>query len=310
MTEYNLGLVFHEADFGSIQEYETIKFVISGIIKILEYQLTSRMGNLKVPNESDISIAFYSPKSVEALDPFNDQYVSTRHSNDVTFRDTSMYYKNEFNYRKKFDPLQFKDLAIANVEVVDGIPFALPVFDIRKISSSRIREVRDILLDMYYEGLKAVIACFDGDISNFENTFKSVKSQNWYLEKPIGDIVQSRGNAPSKAQLIVRWEPDYIYHTARIFNDDGSTQDILFMIYWRLIGSNFFNHPGRLSWVNKETLKYIPKSRDDYRFVFDVNKGPIDFSYYFEPPRNRADTFYTHLLRDHEDGSRKILYLN
>lgn len=309
MSSLNFDLIFDERDF---PEYEVVNKVIRGISKILEYQLFSELDESWVHQNTFISVYYYSPESIQTLKPFNDlpRLNAMPLDGGITLQDYSDSDEKVYFFRKKFDANQFRDLAAAEIEVDEGIPFALVVYDINKVEAARIQEVRNILLDMYYESLKQVAQCIDLDVSILEKAYQSTKNKKWFIEQEVGEIVCSRGKTLSKAQLIARWEPDYIFHSARIFEDDGSSRDILFMIYWRLVSGEFFNAPGRLSWVNKNTLKFIPNYRDEYRLVFDVNKGPIDFSYYFEPPRSRATKFYDHLLTDDEPYERKILYLN
>ena len=304
------SFTFNEKDS---PEFEIIRSIIIRISDILEYQLCSEIGNAWLPYNTTISVSFYCSESIQTFQPFynNLRLISGNLGvGEISVREQPKSTVKEYYFRKEFDPDQFRDLASAEIDADEGIPFAIPMHDTRLISSDRKQDIRDTLLNMYYEGLKEVSKFVNVDLSVLKSAYETTKSQSWFIEQSIGEIVSSTGKIPSKAQLIARWEPDYLFHSARIFEEDGSTRDVLFMIYWRLISKDFFNNPGRLSWINKNTLKFIPKHQDEYRFVFDINKGPIDFSYYFDPPRCRATKFYDHLLEDNEPYERKVLYLN
>jgi len=231
MSSLNFDLIFDERDF---PEYEVVNKVIRGISKILEYQLFSELDESWVHQNTFISVYYYSPESIQTLKPFNDlpRLNAMPLDGGITLQDYSDSDEKVYFFRKKFDANQFRDLAAAEIEVDEGIPFALVVYDINKVEAARIQEVRNILLDMYYESLKQVAQCIDLDVSILEKAYQSTKNKKWFIEQEVGEIVCSRGKTLSKAQLIARWEPDYIFHSARIFEDDGSSRDILCKILY------------------------------------------------------------------------------
>jgi len=295
-----IGCSIGEADY---PEYEMVRIIISGISDILEHQLYSRLIGWINPVEIKIGITYHSNGTYSAI---SNKYASYFVPRPVPFelnkietvvpQRKSHGSATKYELIKLYDCHQFRDLAISEVEVQEGLPFVFPVYDIRKIAPERIQEVRDILLSMYYSGLKEVGEFIGLDLDILKKAYEETKCESWFIEKPIGEIVSSRGKNPSKAQLVARWDPDYIYHYARISNEDGSFRDLLFMVYWRMIGGGFFNDPGRLSWIDKTTLKFIPKGRSEYRIAFKTDRGPIDFSYYYEAPQRRAGKFYSHVM--------------
>lgn len=201
----------------------------------------------------------------------------------------------KYSFLKLTNLKQFSDLASCEV-FSNGEPFPFTSYDIHKLNPKRVLEVRNILLDLYYNGLKEIGDFIGANQIILDNAYNGVRDRNWFTKESIGNIVLSRGKSPRKAQLVALWETDFIYHIARVFQDDGTSIDVVFMIYWRNLRRRLFESPGKLSWINYETLKFIPKSADDYSFAFKVDKGAIDFAYYLNPNGKRAFQFCTHLI--------------
>jgi len=308
------GFTYDRNDFDI---HENMRWVIGGILKILEHQFLPKLSEWSTFEDKQITIVYHNFGDLSKNDEVKACYsqkvncpIEFRKINIKTPRKSNDDGATEYILIGETDLDQFLDLEEAMVSVNEGVPFAVPVYDISKIRSERVQEVRDLILGFYYEGLKAIEKEIGANPQVLDQAYMETKKEAWFLEKEVGDIVLSRGKNPSKAQLIARWEPDYIYHSAKLFKDDGSSEDLLFMVYWRMIGGAFFENPGRLSWMNSNTLKFIPKRNDDYRIAFEVDKGPIDFSYYYDPPRCRATKFYSHLSEAAQEEGTNTIRMN
>jgi len=189
---------------------------------------------------------------------------------------------------------EFKDLGGAIDCVEPGKDFAIPVNNVRNIPEDLLIETRQKLILAIYEALQRISQNLGLDMRVLELACEAVRADKWYVERDIGAPVTGRGKDAVTAQLIGRWEPDYVYHYARLFDESDHHRDVLFMIYWRSVGLHLLDNPGRLSWSGQNELKYIPTSRDEFRLAFKTNKGDVDFGYYFDPPQRRSSIFYAH----------------
>ena len=287
--------------------HEDMNWVLSGISKILQHQLYPKLKGWTTFDDKYISIEFNNLKNSD-FDNVNSMCFHEIKIQEPKKSADGGITKHQLGIEINLD--QFLDLEAAMIDVDEGVPFALPIYDIHQLEPYRIKEVRDLVLDYYYAGLEHIGSVIDADFDVLKKAFDKTRAESWYVEKEIGEVVLSRGKNPSKAQLIARWEPDYIYHYARVFKEDGTSEDLLFMVYWRMIGGAFFEDPGRLSWMNSNTLKFIPNRSDDYRIAFKVDKGPIDFSHYYDPPRRRATKFYSHLSEAAQEEGTNTIRMN
>lgn len=312
MVNLHVGFGLSETDY---PEYETVRLILGGIEKILEYQFFSKLNHWTDLENIEIDIIYHSKGSYCDIVKKNANYFVSRPPpfilDEISITEGRKTSNNtRYALHKIYDCFQFRDLAQAEVEVKKGVPFVFPVYDINKIPEKRIQEVRDEILELYYLGLKEIGENTGANQGVLDRAYEATKCEPWFVEKTIGDIIYSRGKNPSRAQLFARWIPDYVYHYARLFKEDGSWEDMLFMVYWRMVGSRLLENPGHLSWVDKSTLKFIPKNRSDYRIAFKVDKGPIDFSYYYDEPQRRAGRFYSHVADLAELGGSNIVRMN
>jgi len=252
----NLGIPGN-LHFGFATDPGDLGTILDGIAKIISYQLSNHLVDRWHKSNPDISVQFISQSSLDYVRTHNEKYFSKRMKINLAMDEVSVADDdpNDFSasFSTEIDFTKF-DFLLAAVEMVDeGVEFAIPVNNIRKISPDEIIEVRKVILDEIFKALSIISKEIGADIELLEKTCEAVKREPWFIEREMGDVVLSRGKNPRKAQLIGRWEPDYVYHTARIFDDVEGPKDILFMIYWRMVGIGLLRSPGRLSWIDKET---------------------------------------------------------
>jgi len=312
MVNVNIGFGLSEIDY---PEYEIVRLILGGIEDVLQYQFFLRLYDWVEQENIEIDLSYHSKGSYEKIVSTNANYFVSRPPpfvlDEVAITEGRKSSNNtRYTLHKIFDCFRFRDLAEAEIEVKKGVPFVFPVYDLNKIPEKRIKEVKDEILELYYLGLKEIGEEIGARQDRLDRAYTETKCEPCFVEKIIGDMVYSRGKNPSCAQLFARWTPDYVHHYARLFKEDGSWEDFLFMVYWRVLGVGLLENPGRLSWVDKSTLKYIPKNRSDYRIAFKVDKGPIDFSYYYEEPRRRAGRFYSHVMDVAESEGSNTVRMN
>lgn len=308
---FSAGFSFHAAEGDKIKY---TSFVVSGMIQILKYRLLTELDGWLDPKDVEISIVFISQIEFDMAKQKHKDSL-TKKPFLITLDEIDVFVPvrklqgtaTSYTLRTIADLQPFLDLA--NALVTPDTENSNLVYNVRKLRPERLREVNAALLMMIYEGLKRVARHIGADIEVLDAAFSKVRKTDWFIEQKIGDIVSSRGKNPRRAQFIVRWEPDYIYHYARLFHDDGTYDDLLFMVYWRWVGGWLIETPGRLSWMNQDTLKFIPASRENYRFAFKVDQGPIDFSAYADPLQPNF-AYYHSLAPRHRDGATPLLYLN
>jgi len=114
---------------------------------------------------------------------------------------------------------------------------------------------KDNLLDEIFKGLKIISQEIGADINILKNACEAVKSEPWFIERKIGLEVLSQHNNPRKTQLVGRWEPDYLHYTAHIFDEGKPPKSVRFMTHWRAVSYSMLENPGRLSWIDRDTLK-------------------------------------------------------
>jgi len=295
---------------------ENLGLILSGISKIISYQLSIHLKDKWHELNPDISIIFLTSKWIDEVKIYNEGIFSKR--NKIHYKIDTPFIKQGQGGKLSADLFtitdldKHKDLLMAVERVSEDCEFAVPVNDIRKISVKRILEVRRNLLDEIFKGLKIISQEIGADINILKNACEAVKSEPWFIERKIGLEVLSQHNNPRKTQLVGRWEPDYLHYTAHIFDEGKPPKSVRFMTHWRAVSYSMLENPGRLSWIDRDTLKFIPRSRDDYRYAFKVDQGDVDFSYYYDTPQIRATTFYSHILDAMKKNGEKgnVLRLN
>jgi len=207
----------------------------------------------------------------------------------------------------------FEGLSTAKVMDIDSQSLenygrTRPIFDLRRLDNKYIQSVRNDILKRFYNSLDRVYRYFDVERNHLKEAYKAVKKMPWYIEDEIGDIVLSRGASSRKAQLIGRWRGQFVYYIARVYNNDHEFKDIIFNIIWRprSINQKF----GRLVWVNKNTLRFVPSYKESVRMEFQVDGDAIKFPYYEKPWEKIRKTEGNVWLGEKIESVNNIIKLN
>jgi len=300
----------------SFKHAEDLGMILFGITKIITHQLSVYLKDKWHKLNPDIHIIFLSPAWIDEVNVHNAGVFSKRNKIQYTIDRTYISQKElgEFSVSisKVMDFDRYKDLLVAVERVSVEREFPIPVNDIYKVPINRILDVRRELVDEIYQALILISKEIDANLNILKKACAAVKTEAWFIEKEIGTEVLSRHKIPRKAQLVGRWDPDYLHYTALIFDEDEPPKSVKFMTHWRAVGYHLLDQPGRLSWIDRNTLKFIPKSRNDYRFAFKVDQGDVDFSYYYTSPQTRASVFYSHILdvMEQDGNETNVLRLN
>lgn len=294
-----------------------ITLVLQSINKTIHYQFIPLLDGWLQDDNIEISIGLESQDTYAAhVKKKADRFVSQPPDYELfkpqkyTEKNKNGGVKVEYGVSYPINMQQFLGLAQTEIISSKGRKFALPVFSVESIGLQKLKHIRRRMIEIIYDALVKFSEHVVSNNAVLDAAYQMVLNEDWFIEKTIGDVVYSEEDEPNKVQLISRWEPDYIYHIARITPYEGDVYDLLFMVYWRAVSWDFFERPGSLSWINSNTLKFKPNSRGDRDLSFKIDRGPIDFSYYFEEPRHRSQQFIIHLLEDPSAVNKRHLKLN
>ena len=216
-------------------------------------------------------------------------------------------------------------LSAAEVMVQDGVPFAVPVFDVQLLDCVAMNELKRFLLRELEHGIRIFCEAHGGDLCCLEEAVSEVKSLPLYIECDIGPWIAAPSSADGSvepgsscgvsARLSVRWVPDEVTMVVQLRNptgtqhpEEGVCKSFPLTVYWRSLSPQLIADPGMIEWIDETRLRYISYV-DKLCLVLDIDKPPADFSYYHEPPRRRALNF-AQIFRETRVGGKRGFAVN
>jgi len=208
----------------------------------------------------------------------------------------------------------FSDVLAAKVKAVDPQTLKLfghkkPIFDLRRLDKKTVQLIRNELLERIYRSILRIYKYLGFDQTNLKNSYQSTKKKKWIFEEQIGSPVFSRGKLKRKAQFIRRWEGQFVYAIARITDSNNVFRDFIFDVMWQ--PRSIDNETGRLSWMNKKTLIYLPKYEHITKLAFNVDGEELQFPFISKPwikPREKGGGNIH--LGDWQESTKNTVNLN
>lgn len=296
-----------------------IRDILSDFCEMINRQLISEMEDdealkkfsltldFRTKNNVKSILAEYAEKAMPETPPFVVRGILVLNSRFMPSKISHIVFTDYIDL-KDFDYLLTAEVAESDEQHLELYGGQKSIYDFRRIDKKNKKRLKDDILKRVYNHINTIYKHLNFDRSHLKKAYQKVKRMPWYVEKEIGPLAVSKGKDSRSAQLVLRWELDFTYYIARIYDLDGKPSDYIFDIIWR--PRSFNENCGRLNWVSKDVLKFFPKDSEKVRLSFNVDNEPINFPYRAEPWKKPRFTSGNIILREEKEVVVNEIKLN